>query len=181
MTDAQTRIVFTGDIVFSGYFSDGWSGKGCLSGEVLEYLKQADHVVGNVECPLTNEPIHSNRQFNLAGSPEAGRYLYDINIRNWNLANNHIMDCGSQGLLDTIETAHACGCRTIGAGKNEDAAAAPLILGDDVKVGILSVASGWRHIKSDKDKAGAQTVDKEKLISNTITELQKKTDWIVAI
>lgn len=181
MTDAKTRIVFTGDIVFCGYLGNGWAGKGCLTDEVLEFLKQADHVVGNVECPLTNEHIDSNRAFNLSGSPEAGKFLHDINIRNWNLANNHIIDCGPKGLLDTIKTAQECGCQTAGAGENEIQAAETLLLGDAIKVGILSVAQDWRYIRAEKDAPGALTFAKMELITQAITDLREKADWVVVV
>lgn len=178
MTDAKTRIVFTGDIVFSGAFSDGWQGDGCLSEEVVEYLRQADHVVGNVECPLTNEPIRSTRQFSLSASPEAGKYLAKVNIRNWVLANNHIMDCGAQGLLDTVKAAVENGCRTLGVGNNESAAAVPIIVGDSIKIGIVSAAGFFPHVKTDKYKTGALTADNP-LLCKAIRELRETVDWVV--
>ena len=180
MTDAKTRIVFTGDIVFCGYFGNGWSGKGCLSHDVSEYLMQADHVVGNIECPFTDAPIQSDRLFNLSGSTEAGKYLRSVNITNWVLANNHIKDCGDDGLLETIRTAHENDCKTVGAGENESEAAEPLVLGDEVKVGIVSVAREWKHIKVGKNTPGALTIDKA-IVAETIKRLKKTVDWVVVV
>jgi poly-gamma-glutamate synthesis protein (capsule biosynthesis protein) len=43
------------------------------------------------------------------------------------LANNHVLDWGLQGLLDTLAALHAAGIRTAGAGRNAGEAAAPAV------------------------------------------------------
>lgn len=44
------------------------------------------------------------------------------------LANNHVLDWGYEGLEDTLETLHAAGIRTAGAGRDEREAQAPAVL-----------------------------------------------------
>jgi poly-gamma-glutamate synthesis protein (capsule biosynthesis protein) len=44
------------------------------------------------------------------------------------LANNHLLDWGAGGLLETVETLHEAGIRTAGAGRNDVEAAAPAIV-----------------------------------------------------
>ena len=44
------------------------------------------------------------------------------------LANNHVVDWGRRGLVETLETLHAAGIRTAGAGRDAAEAAAPAIL-----------------------------------------------------
>jgi len=41
------------------------------------------------------------------------------------LANNHVLDWGYRGLAETLDTLHAAGMRTAGAGRDEDEACAP--------------------------------------------------------
>lgn len=43
----------------------------------------------------------------------------------WSLANNHVLDHGAPGLLETLDRMHAGGLRTAGAGSDEAAAWAP--------------------------------------------------------
>lgn len=57
MAIKPTSIIFTGDIAFSKYFSDGWKGEGCLSPSIIDFLKTADHVVANIECPITDAKV----------------------------------------------------------------------------------------------------------------------------
>ena len=45
------------------------------------------------------------------------------------LANNHVMDWGETGLIETLNTLHRVGIRTAGAGRNVEEAAAPAQLG----------------------------------------------------
>jgi poly-gamma-glutamate synthesis protein (capsule biosynthesis protein) len=87
------------------------------------------------------------------------------------LANNHILDFGQEGLLETIETLNKNGILTVGAGRNIEEAEKPAIFGRRTsKILIFNyadVSSGvtiwW---KAEKDKAGVNllTSDVPKLI-----------------
>ena len=44
------------------------------------------------------------------------------------LANNHVLDWGERGLIETLETLYAAGLRTAGASMNRTAAEAPAIV-----------------------------------------------------
>ncbi|HEU0202959.1 MAG TPA: CapA family protein [Burkholderiaceae bacterium] len=52
------------------------------------------------------------------------------------LANNHALDWGYAGLLESLQTLHTCGIRTAGAGRNAAEAAAPAVIevGDRARV-----------------------------------------------
>lgn len=177
----KTRIVFTGDISFSRFFADGWKGEGCLSSEVQQYLADSDHVVANLECPLTQAAIESKRALNHSGDPEAGAFLRRMHIQTWSLANNHIMDCKENGLRDTLACAKANGCQTIGAGEDLNQAAAPVILGDAVKIGVLSIAQPWDFIQAGAKTPGALTWNKQETIKNQLNALRAEVDWIVLV
>ena len=117
----MTSIAFTGDIAFSKYFKDHWH-KDFLDGKITDFLRQADHVVANVECPLTDPAVSSKMEINHFSTPEAGSWLPKIFADIWTLANNHILDCGEAGMSDTIACARKYGATTVGAGKNIDEA-----------------------------------------------------------
>jgi poly-gamma-glutamate synthesis protein (capsule biosynthesis protein) len=59
------------------------------------------------------------------------------------LANNHVLDWGHRGLGETLETLHAAGIRTAGAGHNAAEAAAPAVidLPNRRRVLVFSMAS----------------------------------------
>lgn len=177
----NTRLIFSGDISFSRYFRNGWKNEGCLSSEIVDYLKSADYVIANVESPLTDRKISSTRELNHASAYDAGEYLKASNIGIWNLANNHIMDCGYEGLNDTLVCAGNNKCLTIGAGNNQKEALIPLILGDEVKIGVISVSKPWDFIKADTDTPGVLTWDQISEIKAVISGLRKKADWVVLV
>lgn len=182
VVEDKTRIVFTGDIAFSRYFRDGWKNEASLETDVKKYVKEADHVVANVESPLTEGQIISNRPLNHASNLGAGKYLAGLNMKVWNLANNHIMDCDVKGLADTLQIAKENGCQTIGAGNNLEEALKPVILGDAVKIGILSVASAtWEYLMAGNNVPGALTWDKKSRLGGAINKLRQAVDWIVLV
>jgi hypothetical protein len=87
-----------------------------------------DLVVANLESPLT----HSNRSIpgkcTLRGNPNWAPRLYQAGVHVLSLANNHLMDHGRQGLLDTIDHLTQAGIQWIGAGRNSQEACNPLIV-----------------------------------------------------
>lgn len=180
MAGLHTEIVFTGDISFSKYFDGGWKNDNLLASEVMGFLGEADHVVANVECALTTCGYEKNKLLNHASNPEAGRFLSKLGIKIWSLANNHIMDCGVQGLNDTLRCAKENHCQTLGVGENFEQAAMPVIVGDHVKIGIFSIANPWDYLKTDKN-ACVLTWDKKDRIKNAVTMIRSDVDWIVFV
>ena len=126
----MTSIAFTGDIAFSKYFSKGYEKADLMDNEIINFLQSSDHVVANMEAPVTAGDIKSERKLNHVNSPEVVPYLLKLNARIWSLANNHVMDCQEQGLRDTLEIATKNGIRTMGAGLCKKDAARWLELSD---------------------------------------------------
>lgn len=174
----KTRLVFTGDITFNKYFRDGWRRADCVQKEVDTYLQSADYVIGNIEGPLTQENFNRVNSQVHSSPPEAGSFLRQHNISIWNLGNNHMMDCGEKGLLETMTCAKDNGCRIVGAGRTLDEAREPLLLGN---VGIISIAKPWQYIIADEKKAGAFTWDKTTLLADSISLMREKVKWVVLI
>jgi poly-gamma-glutamate synthesis protein (capsule biosynthesis protein) len=60
------------------------------------------------------------------------------------LANNHVLDWGRDGLVETIRVLHAAGIRTAGAGAEEEEATAPAVLDvpGGARVLLFSAAAG---------------------------------------
>jgi poly-gamma-glutamate capsule biosynthesis protein CapA/YwtB (metallophosphatase superfamily) len=108
------------------------SGSTRLWGTMLPWLRQADLRLINLECALTD---HLERW---EGDP-AKPFFFRSNARNVQalnlagidfacIANNHIGDFGSQGLLDTIRTLDSAGIKHAGAGADHEAARSSVML-----------------------------------------------------
>ena len=147
-------LAFTGDLAFSKYFKNSYAKEDLLDTNIVKYLQDTDYVVANVEAPVTDGGITSKNSLVHVNSPECIQTLKNINATVWTLANNHTMDCGVEGLKDTLRYAKENGIHTVGAGLNKYEASRPLILEKDgLKVGILSVTYRWSVIATE-DKPG---------------------------
>lgn len=170
-------IALTGDIAFSGCFKDSWK-EDFIDTRISQFLNKTDYVVANIESPITNQKIDSKRALNHVSSPKAISRLMELNANVWNLSNNHILDCGKKGVLDTLRFAKEYGCKTVGVGKNLSEASRPLVLGEKEKIGIISILNPWRHIQ---ESQMALTWDEQEIIKKRISELRKEVRWIIAV
>lgn len=82
----------------------------------------------NLETSITRSEDFADKGINYRMSPENADCLTAAGIDCCVLANNHVLDWGRQGLLDTLATLARLGIKTAGAGLNHDEAAAPAVL-----------------------------------------------------
>jgi len=92
-------------------------------------LKSSDFAIANLEAPLSNsgEPFEG-KKFTFKVPPEFAAGIKNAGIDILNLANNHILDFGSEGLRNTISTLDSMKIFHIGAGADRDSACAPTIV-----------------------------------------------------
>ena len=127
-------IVFTGDILLDRgvrrvinqhgvdhLFSDG----------IDSVFRSAQLVVGNLECPATKIEAPVFKRFIFRGEPEWLDTLRQHGITHLNLANNHSIDQGREGLLDTRRNIIAAGMVPMGAGENMSEASEPVLLASE--------------------------------------------------
>lgn len=177
----MTSVAFTGDIAFSKYFQDCWN-KDFLDEKLTEFLCSSDHVVANVESPLTDSVVSGKMEINHFSTPEAGSWLPRISADIWSLANNHILDCGEVGMSDTIACAHKNGAVTVGAGRNIHEASQYISLDGDGGIGILALTyKRGEFIRATETSAGCLLFDEPERIREVIAEIKKRHRWCVVI
>lgn len=106
------RIMFVGDINLGEYYTSFGHGPRTYAKtrnpfeHVLQLLREADLVVGNLEAPLTcaNYDPNEPESVVLRGDPEHARYLAGANFKVLQVANNHTVQHGEEGFKETIET-----------------------------------------------------------------------------
>ncbi|MBR2786186.1 MAG: CapA family protein [Clostridia bacterium] len=174
-------VVFTGDIAFSGYFKEKYADNEVVSSEIVKFMNDSDHVVANIECPITDRKIDSDRALNHVMNPKVVDLLQSMGIDIWNIGNNHVLDCKLDGLKDTLECSQKANVRTIGAGINKREAEKTLIIGNEVKVGIISVVKEWNHLKSNSNAPGCIYFTDYETIKKQVEYLRPKVNYIVAI
>ena len=177
----MTSIAFTGDIAFSKYFKNSWH-ENFLEENITDFLCQSDHVVANVESPMTDSAVSGKTEINHFSTPEAGTWLQKISSDIWTIANNHILDCGEMGMSDTIACAHKNGAVTVGAGKNIDEASQYITLEGDGGIGIFAVTyKRGEFIRATENSAGCIIFNDFKRIKKIIAEIKSKNRWCVII
>ena len=77
-----------------------------LSNDSLKYLEtelqSADLALANLESALTTESPATSGGYNLCASPDSARILTESGLDMLSIVNNHSLDCGIQGHLDTL-------------------------------------------------------------------------------
>jgi poly-gamma-glutamate synthesis protein (capsule biosynthesis protein) len=122
--------------------------------DVRDYLKQPDMTIGNLETPVTDRGEILKKEYNYRSPPLALPALAEAGVDLVNLANNHVMDYGIDGLLDTIKHLDKAGIQHIGAGHDATEAFKPVII---EKKGIKIAFLGFSHIVPDISwKAGVK-------------------------
>ncbi|MFC2709985.1 CapA family protein [Hoylesella oralis] len=129
-TDTLT-VVFTGDILLDRGVRKHieWGGTGRLfSKGVDSVLRSSDIVVGNLECPATEIVAPVYKRFIFRAEPKWLQLLRQHGFTHLNLANNHSIDQGRRGLMDTWRNIVREGMVPIGAGKNMREASQPVCI-----------------------------------------------------
>ena len=96
--------------------------------KITAELKKSDITLVNLEAPLTNRGSeYTDKKYRFRIKPQAAAALKKAGITTVALANNHSMDYGAEGLLDTLRQLSQAGIGHVGAGENLAAARRPLI------------------------------------------------------
>ena len=126
-------ILFTGDILLDRGVRQVIEHHGVdhlFSEDIDSVFHSAQLVVGNLECPATKIEAPVFKRFIFRGDPEWLDTLQCHGYTHLNLANNHSIDQGREGLLDTKRNILAAGMVPIGAGENMNEAAQPVLLAE---------------------------------------------------
>src|SRR3990172_5028995 len=138
----ETVIAAVGDIMLGGRTEPYLikHGPDYSFRDTLPILRQADVIVGNLECPIsTRGRAVENKTFTLRAGPIAVEALKKGGVRVVTLANNHAMDFVPLALQDTLATLTENGILYTGAGMNlEDARAAAMLKVNETTVVFLS-------------------------------------------
>jgi len=136
-------IVLTGDILLDRGVREAIDHRGVdhlFSEGVDSVLRSSQIVVGNLECPATTVKAPVFKRYIFRGEPQWLTTLRQHGFTHLNLANNHSIDQGREGLTDTRRNIMEAGMVPIGAGRNMQEAAEPVLLGSEPR-NIWLVAS----------------------------------------
>jgi len=93
----------------------------------LERMRPDARII-NLETSITRSGDYDPKGINYRMSPQNAECLKAAGIDCCVLGNNHVLDWGRSGLLESLATLERLGIKTAGAGRNSAQAAAPAVL-----------------------------------------------------
>lgn len=127
----EIRLIFTGDILMDRGVRTEIARHGAdhlFTEAVDSVFRSADVVVGNLECPATDIKAPVHKKFIFRAEPQWLHTLKRHGFTHLNLANNHSIDQGRRGLMDTRRNIIKAGMVPVGADSTMAAASQPVLL-----------------------------------------------------
>ena len=126
-------IAFTGDILLDRGVRQQIESHGIESlfdKRADSMFRCSDIVVGNLECPATTLHTPMMKQFVFRAEPEWLEALRSHGFTHLNMANNHTVDQGRRGMVDTWHNVEQYGMTPVGVGNTMAEAAQPVLLAE---------------------------------------------------
>ena len=150
-------------------------------GDALAVMDETPSAVRlmNLETSVTLSEDRERGKAVLYRMSPANLAVLDVaGVHAWGLANNHVLDHGRQGLLDTLDSLGAAGLRAAGAGRDESAAWSPAVVPVEEgrhRVVVLCIghsSSGVpRHWRARRSRPGVAVVDDlDRVAADRVTE-----------
>lgn len=146
-SEATLRLLAVGDVMLGDHpvcFGHGIrstierSGLDSLFEHVRPALENADLLIGNLECVLSDAGFEPNtlRKAEMRGKPEYAAGLRKVGFGAMSLANNHAMQHGSEAFAETVEALRANDIAPLGI--NEDGVSNCVIIEkSDIQIALV--------------------------------------------
>jgi poly-gamma-glutamate capsule biosynthesis protein CapA/YwtB (metallophosphatase superfamily) len=131
--------------------------------DLVQIIRDADLVILNLECCISERgrPWPApGKPFFFRAPPSAAEALAELGVSCVSLANNHALDFGEEGLLDTFKHLDRVGIAWAGAGPAVDRARAPIVLSSGgIRLGILGFTDHPEDFAATSDRPGVAFAD----------------------
>ena len=178
--ESPMSLIAAGDIMLSGRAKEVIKehGQDYPFEAVLPILKRSAIVLGNLEGPFAQHARKENRNHSYRVNPILASSLTRAGINVLTLANNHLMDCGRAGVLETLNALTQADIAPLGAGINKDAAHQPVILkAGSHRVGFLGFY--WIRRTAATSKLPGSAMDPPEALESDIRRLRERVDRVV--
>lgn len=143
-------LVFAGDVHFMDRTATLLKNPATAFGPIASQLSAADLTIVNLETAITSRGTAEPKTYHFRTTPVAIDALKAAGIDAVSIANNHTLDYGRVGLLDTLDALRAASFPAFGAGENTESAYRPwLTTVRGVKTAVLGfnqvneLSSSW--------------------------------------
>ena len=113
--------------------------------KIIDLIQRSNISIVNLECPIVNNECYPIDKCgpNLKSDSRALEFLSRIGFKSVTLANNHLNDYGSEGILQTINSIEKNGLLYVGAGLNLSDAERTLYINSPE--GVVSIINCCEH------------------------------------
>lgn len=182
----RVRLTFVGDVIFADNVAAALKANGYdyPYKQVRSYLEDADLTIANLETPLTERGTKQIKEYAYRSSPNALPAFKEAGFDLVNLANNHILDYGTEGLLDTFDHLDKAGIRWFGAGHNAAEAFKPVVVEKKgIKIAFLGLSKvvPTQEWKAGKDRPGVADTYALKAPLEAVRSAKQQADLVVVV
>ena len=150
-----------------------------------DFLSKPDLTAGNLETPLTSRGTAAQgKEYVFRGKPEYAMPLKKAGFDVVTVANNHTLDQGTEGLLDTMRHLDEAELPHVGGGRNDSEAFAPVIL---TSRGITTAYIGVSRVlpvgewKAEKNRVGVAEAYNSTRAVSAVKAAKGKADLVVVM
>ena len=175
------KLGIAGDIAFSGLISTDRSMNDERFAWLAGELGKCDGLLANLEAPVVaGERNRGKRAFLFADPEVMSSLLTKLKVVCVSLANNHILDCGKEGLANTLELLDKKGIFYSGAGLTEEQAGPVIFPLGGKMIGFVA----WNHDSTNPARdvypdVFLNSFDLPRAVKE-IQELRRSSDFVVA-
>jgi poly-gamma-glutamate capsule biosynthesis protein CapA/YwtB (metallophosphatase superfamily) len=159
------HLMFGGDVMLGRIVNQHIEryGPGYPLGPVAPLMRSADLTVVNLECAITSATGHwtgAPKAFYFGASPQAVETLAGAGVDLVSLANNHVLDFGTDGLRQTIRILHQHRIQHAGAGVDATAAnSAPFVDRKGMRFGMAAFCDHQADFAANAAQPGIAYLD----------------------
>jgi hypothetical protein len=180
---ASVRVGFAGDVHAVERVAAFLARGGDPLQPMTPFLRANDANIVNLETAVGSQGAAQDKQYTFHSPPALLDRLRAAGVGVVNLANNHSLDFGPSGLLETLDNAHRAGLQTVGAGAGSGEAYAPAIVqtpaGSVAFLGISQVVPvGWA---AGPDHPGVASAYDMRATINAVRQARGQADHVVVM
>jgi len=155
-------------------------GSGWAMEKVGLEISAADLAFANLECPIAEKSAMLAKPIGFRAPAGSARLLADAGFDIVSLANNHAVDCGRDGLLETMAFLKKAGLRWCGAGKDRKGAErAEVIRVNGLKIAFVAFCE-FREGAVKRDTVPTIALAEPGTVGRAVKDAAKRADIVVA-
>ncbi len=186
-SSSEIVMLFGGDVYFSDHVLNAYDKAegihGVLDEGIREEIEKADIFMVNQEFPFTRRgTAAADKQFTFRVPESRMHILQEMGVDIVTLANNHILDFGTEGLLDSCKALDEAGILYVGGGEDFERASAlkTITVGQKI-IGFLGMSrvymdAGWA---AGKGHPGVFSTYDTTLPLKAVEEARQQCDFLV--